>query len=69
MNPCGCGRPDSYVIFEGIDKKQTGIKGPKYGDLYMVHRSSNQVRELLEKWREAMCFYSLNQRYPPFCSS
>jgi len=30
--------------------KRSGAKGPSYDDLYMVHSSINQVRELFEMW-------------------
>ena len=38
------------AFWEYFQEKRSGIKGPKYDDLYMIHSSIQQVRELFEEY-------------------
>jgi len=47
-----------WVYFE---QKRSGLKGPKYDDLYLIHSSINQVRELFETWKDEEALQLLDQ--------
>jgi len=39
-------------FWDYFEEKRSGVKGPKYDALYMIHSSINQVRELFETWHD-----------------
>ena len=55
------------VFWEYFQQKRSGVKGPKYDDLYLVHSNINQVRELFEKWEDSEAMQLLDQLEEECC--
>lgn len=49
------------AFWDYFSQKRSGLKGPKYDDLYLIHSSINQVRELFETWQDEEGLQLLNQ--------
>ena len=40
------------AFWEYFSQKRSGLKGPKYDDLFLIHSNINQVRELFETCKD-----------------
>jgi len=55
------------AFWEYFSQKRSGLKGPKPDDLFLIHSSINQVRELFETWQDEAGLQLLDQLEAECC--
>ena len=57
----------STAFWDYFVQKRSGLKGPKSDDLFLIHSSINQVRELFETWEDVEGLRLLDQLEAECC--
>lgn len=57
----------SNAFWDYFCQKRSGLKGPKSDDLFLIHSSINQVRELFETWEDEEGLRLLDQLETECC--
>jgi len=55
------------AFWDYFAQKRSGLKGPKYDDLFLIHSSIHQVRELFETWDDEEGLRLLDQLETECC--